>query len=58
MKIKYYYILKGIPCAKFIDNLEEFLGDSSVEVALGAMNELYSKYKLMEKNLDQSKRYI
>lgn len=35
--------------------MEEFLGDTSVEAALGAFNELYGKYKYMEKSLESSK---
>lgn len=34
---------RGIPQAKFIENVEEFLKDASIEAALGALNELYSK---------------
>lgn len=34
---------------------EEFLQGSSVEVALGALNELYSKYKYMETSFERSK---
>lgn len=46
---------RGIPTAKFIENVEQFLGDVSVEAALGAMNELYSKYKFMESSFVKSK---
>lgn len=46
---------RGIPAAKFIDNLEEFLNDTSVEASIGAYNDLYQKYKYMEKNFDKSK---
>eukprot|EP01038_Epipyxis_sp_PR26KG_P015418 gene15418-20800_t len=46
---------RGIPGAKFIENVEDFLGDTSVETALGALNELYSKYKYMEKSFEKSK---
>lgn len=35
--------------------MEEFLGDKSVEAALGALNELYSKYKYMESSFERSK---
>jgi hypothetical protein len=37
------------------ENVEEFLGDKSVEAALGALNELYSKYKFMESSFEKSK---
>ena len=46
---------RGIPTAKFIENVPEFLGDISVEAALGALNELYSKYKFMESSFEKSK---
>lgn len=46
---------RGIPTAKFIENVSEFLGDISVEAALGALNELYSKYKFMESSFEKSK---
>jgi hypothetical protein len=35
--------------------VEEFLGEKSVEAALGALNELYSKYKYMESSFEKSK---
>jgi len=34
---------RGIPGAKFIDNIEDFLHSTNLEAALGALNELYSK---------------
>ena len=37
------------------EDVEEFLGDVSVESALGAFNELYSKYKYMETSFERSK---
>lgn len=37
------------------ENVEDFLGDVSVEAALGALNELYSKYKYMETSFERSK---
>lgn len=46
---------RGIPTAKFIEHVAEFLGDVSVEAALGALNELYSKYKFMESSFEKSK---
>jgi prefoldin subunit 5 len=46
---------RGIPTAKFIENVEEFLLDTSVEAALGSLNELYSKYKYMETSFERSK---
>jgi hypothetical protein len=33
---------RGIPGAKFIDNIEDFLHSTNLEAALGALNELYS----------------
>jgi prefoldin subunit 5 len=47
---------RGIPGAKFIENVADFLSSgTTIEAALGALNELYSKYKFMEKNFDRSK---
>jgi len=46
---------KGIPGAKFIENVEQFLKDESIESALGALNELYSKYKYMEGSFEKTK---
>eukprot|EP01040_Poterioochromonas_malhamensis_P001404 gene1404-1488_t len=48
---------RGIPAAKFIENVDDFLGHGkfSVESALGALNELYSKYKYMESSFEKSK---
>eukprot|EP01035_Chromulina_nebulosa_P018890 gene18890-24686_t len=46
---------RGIPSAKFIENVESFLQEYSVEAALGALNELYSKYKYMETSFEKSK---
>jgi hypothetical protein len=46
---------RGIPSAKFIEDVEIFLLDCSVEPALGALSELYSKYKYMETSFDRSK---
>lgn len=37
------------------ENIEEFLEEHSVESALGALNELYSKYKYMEGSFEKSK---
>ncbi|KAJ1418478.1 Prefoldin subunit-domain-containing protein [Ochromonadaceae sp. CCMP2298] len=46
---------RGIPASTFIEDVELFLGDVSVESALGAFNELYSKYKYMESSFERSK---
>lgn len=46
---------RGIPSAKFIDDVEKFLENITVESSIGALQELYSKYKYMENNYDQSK---
>lgn len=46
---------RGIPGAKFIDNVEQFIQDESIEAALGALNELYSKYKYMEGSFEKTK---
>jgi len=46
---------RGIPAAKFVENLDEFLHGTNVETALGAYNELYSKYKFMEQSFEKSK---
>lgn len=48
---------RGIPASLFIDNCEEFLTKTgiTVEAAIGAFNELYSKYKYMESQFEKSK---
>ena len=48
---------RGIPGARFIENVAAFLShdETTIESALGCLNELYSKYKFMEKNFDRSK---
>jgi len=46
---------RGIPQSRFIENVEEFLKSATIEAALGALNELYSKYKYMEGTFEQSK---
>lgn len=46
---------RGIPAAKFIENIDQFLDTTNVETALGAYNELYSKYKFMESSFEKSK---
>lgn len=51
---------RGIPTVKFMDKVEDFLADLTpggcpVETALGAFNELYSKYKFMEGSLGRTK---
>mmetsp|Transcript_16681 Transcript_16681/g.25083 ORF Transcript_16681/g.25083 Transcript_16681/m.25083 type:complete len:205 (-) Transcript_16681:95-709(-) len=46
---------RGIPSAIFIENVEQYLGGHSVESTLGALQELYSKYKYMEQSFERSK---
>ena len=46
---------RGIPTAKFIENVEDFLQGNSVEATLGAYQELYGKYKYMESHFEKSK---
>ena len=46
---------RGIPAAKFIENVDEFLGETAIEAALGAYQELYGKYKYMESHFEKSK---
>ncbi len=46
---------RGIPATVFIEDIEVFLKDESIEAVLGAMNELYSKYKYMEGSFERSK---
>eukprot|EP01041_Mallomonas_annulata_P000451 gene451-814_t len=48
---------RGIPTAIFIEDETLFLeqNKTSVESALGALNELYSKYKYMETSFEKSK---
>ncbi|CAM9335575.1 unnamed protein product [Laminaria digitata] len=50
---------RGIPQVVFIDDVVQFLtrlGVEEVEAPIGAFNELYSKYKLMESNMDKAKQ--
>ncbi|CAM9711920.1 unnamed protein product [Pylaiella littoralis] len=50
---------RGIPEVVFIDDVVQFLsrlGVQAVETPIGAFNELYSKYKLMESNMDRAKQ--
>jgi prefoldin subunit 5 len=47
---------RGIPTAKFMDNVEEFLADVTPESALGALHELYGKYKFMEQSFEKTKQ--
>ncbi|CAN0091561.1 unnamed protein product [Scytosiphon promiscuus] len=50
---------RGIPEVVFIDDVVQFLerlGVEEVETPIGAFNELYSKYKLMESNMDKVKQ--
>eukprot|EP00904_Undaria_pinnatifida_P013212 jgi/Undpi1/9020/HiC_scaffold_26.g11480.m1 len=50
---------RGIPQVVFIDDVVLFLarlGVEEVEAPIGAFNELYSKYKLMESNMDKVKQ--
>ena len=42
----FYYVQENIP---------EFLESVSIEAALGALNDLYSKYKYMETSFERSK---
>lgn len=44
--LKYYFIQ---------ENVEEYLSGNSVESTLGALQELYSKYKYMEQSFEKSK---
>lgn len=37
------------------DNVEEYLEGNSVESTLGALQDLYSKYKYMEQSFEKSK---
>lgn len=46
---------RGIPGAKFIEDVPTFLANESVESTLGALNELYSKYKYMEGSFEKTK---
>ena len=46
---------RGIPSAKFIENVDEFLDGASIEATLGAYQELYGKYKYMETSFEKSK---
>jgi prefoldin subunit 5 len=39
----------------FQENVQEFLQGHSIESMLGALNELYSKYKYMETSFEKSK---
>lgn len=48
---------RGIPTSRFIDDVPQFLDKNNIttEGALGAFNELYSKYKYMENSFIRSK---
>ena len=46
---------RGIPAAVFIESVEDFLKEESIEAVLGSLNELYSKYKYMEGSFERSK---
>jgi prefoldin subunit 5 len=46
---------RGIPAALFIESVEDFLKEENIEAVLGALNELYSKYKYMEGSFERSK---
>jgi prefoldin subunit 5 len=46
---------RGIPAAVFIEDVPSFLGESSTEVTIGALNELYGKYKYMESSFERNK---
>jgi hypothetical protein len=49
---------RGIPSAKFIEDVALFLTEhakQTPETVIGALNELYSKYKYMERSFEVSK---
>jgi Prefoldin subunit len=41
--------------ARIQEHVEDFLAGTSVEAAMGALNELYSKYKFMETSFEKTK---
>ncbi|KDO18565.1 hypothetical protein SPRG_16117 [Saprolegnia parasitica CBS 223.65] len=47
---------RGIPCAIFVEDVAAFVGADPVEGIVGALQQLYSKYKFMETNLTKSKQ--
>ncbi|OQS01520.1 prefoldin subunit 3 [Achlya hypogyna] len=47
---------RGIPCAIFVEDVAAFVGQDPVEGIVGALQQLYSKYKFMETNLTKSKQ--
>eukprot|EP00002_Diphylleia_rotans_P002575 TRINITY_DN1161_c0_g1_i1.p1 TRINITY_DN1161_c0_g1~~TRINITY_DN1161_c0_g1_i1.p1 ORF type:complete len:149 (-),score=38.28 TRINITY_DN1161_c0_g1_i1:300-746(-) len=50
---------RGIPRARFVENLDSFLAsEDSADSALKKMQELYSKYKLMEGQLTQKRKAL
>ncbi|GLE02577.1 hypothetical protein PINS_up011415 [Pythium insidiosum] len=49
---------RGIPSAVFVENVEAFMttiGIRSIEPLVGALQQLYSKYKFMEVNLQKNR---
>ncbi|OQS03021.1 prefoldin subunit 3 [Thraustotheca clavata] len=47
---------RGIPSALFVEDVQKFVGNDPVEGIIGALQQLYSKYKFMETNLSKSKQ--
>ena len=49
---------RKIPTVVFIENVEEFCSQNGTEGVLQQLNELYSKYKFMEAQLQRSKEVL
>ncbi|ETV76096.1 hypothetical protein H257_09635 [Aphanomyces astaci] len=49
---------RGIPSAIFVDDVVTFVGADPVEGIIGALQQLFSKYKFMETNLTKTKQSL
>ncbi|KAF0690371.1 Aste57867_18206 [Aphanomyces stellatus] len=49
---------RGIPSAVFVEDVAAFVGPDPVEGIIGALQQLFSKYKFMETNLTKSKQSL
>ncbi|CAK4080444.1 unnamed protein product [Aphanomyces euteiches] len=49
---------RGIPSAVFVEDVSKFVGADPVEGIIGALQQLFSKYKFMETNLTKTKQSL
>ncbi|ETV95272.1 hypothetical protein H310_11174 [Aphanomyces invadans] len=49
---------RGIPSALFVEDVVKFVGADPVEGIIGALQQLFSKYKFMETNLTKTKQSL